>query len=80
MKEKEEERADGGGRYNCTIFPRPANSFQGSRTLSTGPNSKVIAPIPVSTRNPRDALREIEMTDYISNCRLKCKFLFHTYI
>lgn len=33
--------------------------FQGSRTFSTGPNSKVIAPIPISTRNPRDALREI---------------------
>lgn len=32
-------------------FPRPANSFQGSRTLSTGPNSKVIAPIPTSARN-----------------------------
>lgn len=32
-------------------FPRPANSLQGSRTLSTGPNSKVIAPIPTSARN-----------------------------
>lgn len=32
-------------------FPRPANSSQGSRTLSTGPISKVIAPIPSSTRN-----------------------------
>lgn len=32
-------------------FPRPANSFlQGSRTLSTEPNSKVIAPVPAIPR------------------------------
>lgn len=64
---EEERRANGGGRYNCTIFPRPANFFQSSRTLSTGPNSKVIAPIPISTRNPRvNPLREIEMA-YITS-------------
>jgi len=33
-------------------FPRPANSFQGSRTFSTEPNSKVIAPVPTTSRNP----------------------------
>lgn len=34
-----------------TVPSFPANSFQGSRTLSTGPNSKVIAPIPSCARN-----------------------------
>lgn len=43
-------------------FPRPANSFQGSRTLSTEPNSKVIAPIPATSRNLYIVLRE-----FISN-------------
>lgn len=41
-------------------FPRPANSFQGSRTLSTEPNSKVIAPVPATSRNPYIVLREFE--------------------
>lgn len=54
-----EERANGGGGYNCTIFPEPANSFQGSRTLSTEPNSKVIAPV-LASRNPYTILREFE--------------------
>lgn len=45
MEEEEEEG------ITVPSFPRPANSFQGSRTLSTGPNSKVIAPIP---RLPRE--------------------------
>ena len=40
-------------------FPRPANSFQGSRTLSTEPNSKVIAPVPATSWNPYN-VREFE--------------------
>lgn len=39
-------------------FPRPANSFQGSRTLPTEPNSKVIAPIPASAGPPLSSLNE----------------------
>lgn len=46
MEEEEEEEG-----ITVPSFPRPANSFQGSRTLPTGPNSKVIAPIPTTTRN-----------------------------
>lgn len=57
--EKEAERGEERGtrkeqmeEEGITVPSFPANSFQGSRTLSTEPNSKVIAPIPASTRNP----------------------------
>lgn len=70
---REEEEVVGGGRgiwrrrneqmeeegITVPSFPRPANSFQGSRTLSTEPNSKVIAPVSAS-RNPYTVLREFE--------------------
>lgn len=66
----EEEEGDGEGgtrkeqmeEEGITVpsFPRPANSLQGSRTLSTEPNSKVIAPVPTTSRNPYIVLREFE--------------------
>jgi len=46
-------------------FPRPANSFQGSRTFSTEPNSKVIAPVPTTSRNPYTILREFISVNFI---------------
>lgn len=67
-KEKEGDR-EGGTRkeqmeeeegITVPSFPRLANSFQGSRTLSTEPNSKVIAPVPATSRNPYTILREFE--------------------
>ena len=56
-------------------FPRLANSFQGSRTLSTEPNSKVIAPVPATSWNPYNVVREFESNQLLLRLHWTSNFI-----